>query len=261
MSDFSEHQDPAAAASEPAEARPPTTLRVETPNRDRRPWITWSLLAISILFYILQIISDNLLGNDLLLLLGAKVNELIYAGQIWRLLTPMFLHGSILHIGFNMYALYVIGPGLELHYGRWRYLSLYLLSGFAGNVLSFILTPAPSLGASTAIFGLIAAQGIFIFRNRFLFGKRSRPLLGNILIIVLFNLILGLNPGIDNWGHLGGLLGGALFAWFSGPVLTMRQEFSTIIVEDTRSTSASWAILFAIAALFALLAFLKVAFL
>jgi rhomboid protease GluP len=239
---------------------PRPAIRIETPARDRRPWVTWVLLGFTVIVYLLQVLSDNLLGRDLPMLLGAKVNELIYSGQIWRLITPTFLHGSVLHIGFNMYALYIIGPGLELYYGRIRFLALYLLAGFTGNVLSFVLTPAASLGASTAIFGLIAAQGIFIFKNRFLFGKRSRALLVNVLVIVLFNLFLGLSPGIDNWGHLGGLVGGALYAWFSGPVLSIQQEPLGFVVRDSRSTSSSWGILFAVAALFAVIVLLKVAF-
>jgi rhomboid protease GluP len=234
------------------------SVRVETPAQNTRPWVTWTLLGISVVVFLLQMLGENLFGSDLLVLLGAKVNELIYEGQIWRLFTPMLLHGSILHIGFNMYALYIIGPGLERYYGHARFLALYLLAGFAGNVLSFILTPAPSLGASTAVFGLIAAQGIFIYKNRSLFGSRSKAMLGNIMIIVVFNLFLGLNPGIDNWGHLGGLIGGAFFAWLSGPVLTLRREPWGFTVEDTRSGSQSWTVFFVVGAFFALLALLKV---
>ena len=86
-------------------------------------------------------------------MLGAKVNELILAGQVWRLITPILLHASILHIGFNMYALFVIGPQLERFYGHGRFLLLYLIAGFTGNVLSFVLSPNPSLGASTSVLG------------------------------------------------------------------------------------------------------------
>jgi rhomboid protease GluP len=89
---------------------------------------------------------------------------------LWRLFTPLLLHGSIAHIGFNMYALFIIGPGLERYYGHLRFLVLYLLAGFAGNVFSFLFTPALSVGASTAIFGLVAAQGVFLYRHRQLFG-------------------------------------------------------------------------------------------
>src|SRR5258706_14469805 len=105
-----------------------------------------------------------------------KINQAIMAGQLWRLLTPMFLHDDtfILHIGFNMYALVIIGSDLERRFGDWRYLLLYALAGFAGNVFSFLLSPAPSLGASTAIFGLFAAQMVFLYRNCTLFDTEPR---------------------------------------------------------------------------------------
>jgi rhomboid protease GluP len=120
-----------------------------------------------------------------------------------------------------MYALYVIGSSLERHYSHKRFLLLYVLSGFTGNVLSFILSPNPSIGASTAVFGLVAAEAVFIYRNRKLFGSRARGMLMNLGLVILVNLVLGLSPGIDNWGHLGGLAGGFIFAWVAGPLYTM----------------------------------------
>jgi len=115
--------------------------------------------------------------TDVAAILGEKVNDLIRAGQLWRLITPVFLHDSslpygLLHIGFNMYALFLYGRGLEGRFGHWRFTLLYFLSAYAGNVLSFLITPNPSLGASTAIFGLLAAEGIFILQNRKLLGNR-----------------------------------------------------------------------------------------
>ncbi|HAX70960.1 MAG TPA: hypothetical protein DCY14_15205 [Anaerolineae bacterium] len=74
-----------------------------------------------------------------------------------------------------------------------------------------------SVGASTAVFGLIAAEAIFFYQNRELFGSQARQALGNIVFIIAINLFIGLSPGIDNWGHVGGLLGGAVFAWFASP--------------------------------------------
>jgi rhomboid protease GluP len=127
------------------------------------------------------------------------------------------LHGSILHIAFNMYALYSIGPGLERRYGTKSFLALYLISGLWGNTLSFLFSQNNSLGASTAIFGLIAAQGVYVYQNRHLLGRAARPLLMNIIMVIAINLMLGLSPSIDNWGHLGGLFGGLLYAWFAGP--------------------------------------------
>ncbi|MDP2966037.1 MAG: rhomboid family intramembrane serine protease [Pelolinea sp.] len=183
----------------------------------RKIYISYIIIGITVAFFLLQNLSKTLLGNDLPLYLGAKVNQLIIQGQLWRLITPILLHGSILHMGFNMYALYMIGPSLEKKYGVWPFIGLYLVGGLWGNILSFMLSPNPSLGASTAIFGLIAAQGVYVYKNRHLLGPSARPMLTNIAMVIIVNLMLGLSPGIDNWGHLGGLLGGLYFAWFAGP--------------------------------------------
>jgi rhomboid protease GluP len=116
-----------------------------------------------------------------------------------------------------MYALVVFGTGLERYFGHWRFLVLYILGAFTGNVLSFILSSGYSVGASTAIFGLVGAEGVFLYQNRKFFGGQFRRAIGNVIFIVAVNLVLGLSPGIDNWGHIGGLLGGLMFTWFAGP--------------------------------------------
>jgi rhomboid protease GluP len=188
--------------------------------------VVYSLLGITILIFLLQLLtSSGQFGScpyfnepDLPACYGLKVNELILAGQWWRLITPILLHASILHIGFNMYALWVLGPELERHFGHLPFLALYLLGGFAGVVLSFLLTASASLGASTAIFGLLAAQGTFVYLNQKVFGRRAQLMLRNIINIAVINLLIGLTPGIDNWGHVGGLLGGGLFALIAAPV-------------------------------------------
>lgn len=183
----------------------------------RNLYLSHIIIALTVGVYLLQNLSELFLGYDLLFYLGAKVNPFIMKGQLWRLITPAVLHASLIHIGFNMYALYSLGPSLERIFGDWAFIALYLLGAIWGNTLSFFLSPNPSLGASTAIFGLIAAQGVYIYKNRLMLGQAARPLLMNILMVVLVNLILGLSPGIDNWAHIGGLLGGLFFAWFTAP--------------------------------------------
>ena len=186
--------------------------------------------------FILQLASDALLGYDLPAAFGMKVNELIAAGQFWRFFTPMLLHGSIMHIGFNMYALFLFGRRLERYFGHWRFLVLYLISGFAGNVISMMFTESPSLGASTAIFGLLGAQGVFIYQNRALFGNQTRQALQSIVMVATINLVIGLSPGIDNWGHIGGLVAGVIFTWFGGPVLAPSGMYPYARLEDQRET-------------------------
>jgi rhomboid protease GluP len=203
-----------------------------------RPIVTYVLLGITITVFILQMATEQLYGVDIPAYLGRKENLLIIDGQWWRLLTPMFLHGNVMHIGFNMYALFLLGPGLERFYGHGRFLLLYVLAGFAGNVMSFLLTDSPSLGASTAIFGLLAAQAVFLLQNRRYFDQqRTSQALRNIIIVAVINFVIGLSPGIDNWGHLGGFLGGALFAWLAGPRMGVVEQGFSWRMEDTRSSS------------------------
>ncbi len=143
------------------------------------PYVTYSIIGVTAFVYVLQLASQALVQTDIPVALFAKANDLIRAGQLWRFLTPALVHGSLAHIGFNMYALFSFGTGLERHFGRKRFLLLYVLGAFTGNVMSFLFSPGYSVGASTAIFGL---------------------------------------PGIDNWGHIGGLLGGLIFTSFAGPL-------------------------------------------
>ena len=193
----------------------PQSVPVKLPASS--PRVTYTIIGITVVIYLLQMLSQFIYGYDFVVGLGAKANDAIRAGQLWRFFTPMLLHGSILHIGFNMYALYIFGIGLERRYGHGRFLLLYVLSGFAGVVFSFLFSSSNSIGASGAIFGLIGAEGIFLVKNRKLFGAQAKRALNNVIFVVAINLFLGLQPGIDNWGHVGGLMGGLIFAWFAGP--------------------------------------------
>ena len=224
---------------EPAAQAPAPPRRAEVQTPEIRPVVSYTLLAVTTLVYLGQMASQQILGYDIPAGLGMKVNELVAAGQLWRLITPVFLHGGILHIGFNMYALFILGPGLERYFGHSRFFVLYFLSGFAGNVMSFMFSISPSLGSSTAIFGILGAQGVFVYRNREVFGGYARRALTNVLWIAGVNLVIGLTPGIDNWGHLGGLIGGTIFAWFGGPRLVLEGAFPKFQVVD-KSETRDW---------------------
>jgi len=207
-----------------------------------KPLVTYLLMGVCIAVYLTQMASEFLLGSDLPALLGMKINQAILSGEVWRFLTPMFLHGSIVHIAFNMYALFIFGPSLEARFGRGRFLLLFLISGFVGNVFSFIFSEAASLGSSTAIFGLLGAEIVFSYRNQGLLGSGARRVLINVLTVAGINLIIGLSPGIDNWGHIGGLVGGSLFAWFGGPLLVLDGIYPNLTVADRRE---SWTVFLA----------------
>jgi rhomboid protease GluP len=218
--------------------RPP--VRIKLP--DSQPTVTYILLGFTILIYLLQTGTQLLLGADLPAAYGMKINSLIQQGQYWRLLTPMFLHGSILHLGFNMYALYILGRRVEQFFGHGRFLALYSISALAGNVLSMALTASPSLGSSTAIFGLLGAEAAFIYQHRQLLGDQAGSALRQIIQVAVINLIIGLSPGIDNWGHVGGLIGGAAFTWWGGPHLKVTGIYPLHELEDTRDQTTTFLI-------------------
>ncbi len=213
----------------PAQEQPPAapaSVRVSIPTS--RPYATYAIIAVTSLIYLVQYLSPlDAAGTDWLERLGALMPGAIRAGQLWRFLTPILLHASIPHIAFNMYAVWIFGVGLERHFGRWRFLVLYLLGGFTGNVVSFLHLPSDglSVGASTAIFGLIGAEAVFLLQNRRLFGNQFRAAITNVIVIVAANLGLdAFIPAIDIWGHVGGLVGGLLFTWLAGPIWRVEQS-------------------------------------
>ena len=234
---------------------PPQQRRVALPSAP--PRVTYAIIGITIFIFILQQAGKYFLGYDLAAFLGMKINEAILAGQLWRFITPVLLHGSLIHIGFNMYALLSIGTGMESRMGHLRFLMLYLVSGFAGNVFSFYFSDAPSLGASTAIFGLLAAEGIFLYHNNKFFGQRGKKALSNLIVIAAVNLMIGMSPNIDNWGHIGGLLGGLIFSWFGGPRWEMEGDYPLLRLEDSRNTGDAITGALIVIGIFGTLALLK----
>jgi rhomboid protease GluP len=236
-------QAPSGTPPYPAPAAPqPMAVRLPF----GRPRIMYVFLGLMTLVFLGQLASTQIVGEDLVLDYGAKVNSLIAQGEYWRLLTAVFVHASVLHFAFNGYALYILGRDVEAFNGSVRFSLVFLLAGLSGSVSSLVFNRFPSVGASGAIFGLIGALVVFLYRHRRLFGERGRRNLQSIVIIALINLAFGLQGGIDNWAHLGGLVGGLALGWAIGPVWAVRQE--TIlggqpVVEDQRPLGpGQWAV-------------------
>lgn len=181
----------------------------------RRAVISYSIFALNIIIFVLMTLAGGSENHLTLMAFGGKENALIDAGEVWRFVTPIFLHIGFLHLAFNSYALWIIGPQVEKLYGGPRFLLLYLLTGIAGAAASYWAHPfVPSAGASGAIFGLLGVLLVFSVKyRRTVPAFFSRALGKGILLTVGINLVIGyMIPQVDNAAHLGGLVSGCLLA-------------------------------------------------
>ena len=186
-------------AAYPPRRRRGVALRARAP----RAATTDALAAVTVGAYAVQALRPELAA------LGARSAPLIARGQWWRLLTPLFLHASPSHLLVNVLSLRNVGGALERSHGAERTALVYAAAGVAGNVLSCARSPrrVTSLGASGAVAGLIGALAVHLYRHRSIYGTRG---LESIRNTVLLNAALGATAGnVDNWAHLGGLVGGA----------------------------------------------------
>ena len=182
--------------------------------------VTYTLMAINIIIFLISAwITVMVTGyGDLynidsgtLAYLGAKINYLIDDGQVWRLISSAFLHGGLVHLFFNMYALKIIGSEVEYAYGKLKYIIIYFSAALGGSIFSYIFnSEALSVGASGAIFGLFGAMLIFGYRHRERIGK---DYMMSLLKVILINVVIGITmSNIDNAGHLGGLTLGVIIS-------------------------------------------------
>lgn len=154
---------------------------------------------------------------------GAKYTALILAGEWWRLLTPIFLHGGLIHLGFNTFVLLDLGPTVEEIYGPHKFLVLYILAGTMGFVMSAVWHPnSVGIGASGAVFGLIGAMIAYGYRHR---GRMGDTIKNMYVRWAMYGLMFGFfMPMVDNAGHIGGLAAGAAFGMLVGDMPSMTSE-------------------------------------
>lgn len=204
----------------------PTPARAPLPMV--KPRFTYIFIGISAVVFVLMTLTGGTESARNLIRWGANYAPLVDAGEYWRLFTANFIHIGVLHLAFNLYALFVLGQQVESIFGYPRFITIYLLSGLSGAVFSYLFTHGLSAGASTSLFGLFGALVVYFYKHREMFGKMGQQQLINLGIILLINVIIGLSPGsnIDNFGHLGGFVGGAVLAWFLAPSYAPVDPFS-----------------------------------
>ncbi len=195
--------------------------KVEDVFSKKRPIVTYALLISNFVLFLAMIISGaNIFSIDpnTLYNFGGLVNFSTMGSfsELYRLIISMFLHVGIIHLLFNMYALYIIGPQLESFFGKGKYLAIYLGSGIIGNLMAMLFqgNNIVSVGASGAIFGLLGALLYFGYHYRVYLGTVIKS---QIIPLIIFNILVGMMlPGISMPAHLGGLFGGYLVAKLVG---------------------------------------------
>lgn len=194
------------------------------------PYVTYAILAITIGIGLAQLAAPP--GQDPWADALALRKDLVAQGELWRLLTVTLVHGGLVHLLLNMYALFLVGPLVERLYGHWIYLAMYLLTAAAASTLSYVLLPgADAVGASGAIFGLFGVLLTSLWRYKPMVGN-VRGMAGQVAVLIVINLVFnvvanvgGLN--IDTFAHIGGLLAGMWLGFVLPPrgVPTMAGAF------------------------------------
>jgi len=183
--------------------RPRVTVFGAKTRPGARPVVTITLIAICVAMFLLDLAGFDTYGRF-------AYSPAIGQIEPWRMLTAAFLHAGLMHIAFNMMALWFTGPFLEQALGRARFLALYLVSALGGSVAVLLLTPMEDwsrgvVGASGAVFGLFGAVAVVMFRLK----SRNTSILGVIGINLVLTFLI---PGISWQGHLGGLITGTAIA-------------------------------------------------
>ncbi|ANU26423.1 rhomboid family intramembrane serine protease [Planococcus versutus] len=165
-----------------------------------------TLIALNLFVHVLTWLPGI---GDMLFFYGVGSNFYIAEGDWWRFFTPMFLHGGLMHLLFNMFSLFLFGPELERLTGKVRFITIYLLAGLFASAATYFLQPLEysHVGASGAIFGVFGAFGALVY-----YGGRALPQLKQIIlpIIVISIVMTFLTPNVNVTAHIAGMITGFL---------------------------------------------------
>ena len=183
------------------------------------PVISIALIAVNVVIFFYTVAQGALQSETAILAAGALSQELVFRGDIWRLGSAMFLHGSFEHLVGNSIGLYILGMAAEHAYGRLEMAGIYFLAGLLGSCFSVAINPGPAVGASGAIFGLLGAMIIFFAKHRDNLHLRDKRVGHVLLMWAGYSIVTAFfMPFIDNAAHVGGLIAGA----FAGFAITPR---------------------------------------
>ena len=191
------------------------TKKAEDVFKHKMTYITYILIALNVIVFLsMYIFGKGSYDTETLINFGANYAPFVKSGEFYRLITASFIHIGLIHLLFNMYALYIIGEQLESFYGKTKFLIIYLFSAVIGSLFSCLFTNGISAGASSSIFGLFGALIYFGYHYKVYLGSVIKS---QIVPLLIFNFALGfMLSGIDLSAHIGGFVGGIIMSMALG---------------------------------------------
>ncbi len=191
-----------------------------------KPFLTKKIAFLIIIMFIIEILSNALQDNKVIITLGAKSNPEITNGEYWRFFTCVFLHGNIFHLILNLGGLYIFGKEVESIYGTFRFFLIFIFSAWGAGLTSYLFSDGLAIGASGAIFGILGSLIVFFY-------KQKEKITGatikfkSMYTVAIINIVVGfLLPHIDNSAHMGGLIAGLISSWFLSPEYKIEKDDS-----------------------------------
>lgn len=192
------------------------------------PWVSIVLILVNTAIFAYLVASGSLTSREALIEAGALARQRVLQGEVWRLASALFLHGSPGHLVGNALVLFIVGMACEHAFGPLQMAVIFFLTGICGSLLSMAFHPGPSIGASGAVFGVLGCVGMFFYRHHRAVMLRDKRIGFVLLAWAVYQILTGLaNPFIDNLAHIGGFVSGMLAAWVLWPRLVPRPEAPT----------------------------------
>ncbi|WCJ25401.1 Rhomboid-related intramembrane serine protease family protein [Euphorbia peplus] len=206
------------------------------------------LVSINIAVFLFEIASPVRHSEfelfSLPLLYGAKINDLILVGEWWRLVTPMFLHSGVFHVGLGCWSLATFGRQVCRGYGSFTFFLIYILGGLSGNLTSFLHTPQPTVGGTGPIFAIIGAWLVYQMQNKDIIGKEVvDSMYQKAIVITGLSFILSHFGPIDDWTHLGAVITGIAYGLMTCPSPVQLDNATTSSTSSSRGQEKGIAIL------------------
>lgn len=192
------------------------------------PWVSILLILVNTAIFAYLVASGSLADRDALIEAGALARHRVLQGEVWRLASALFLHGSPAHLMGNALVLFIVGMACEHAFGAVQTIVVFLVTGMCGSVLSILFHPGPSIGASGAVFGVLGCVAMFFYRHHRAVMLRDKRIGFVLLAWAVYQIITGMmDPLIDNFAHIGGFASGMAAAWIIWPRLVPRPEKPT----------------------------------